>query len=491
MGISDYFRAISVYSVKSRQSYASPTESLMQAISIDIPHQELIEVLDRISDGCFAVDHQWQITFVNRSLERTLGIQRQEVLYRNLWEVYPYLKASEFERQCSSALNNRVPTRFEHYSLKHQRWFEVTAHPSTTGLSVLMRDITERKQIEDELHMLSLVAKETENAVIMLSPDSKITWANAAFTRMTGYSFEEALGQKPSILLGGRDTSSDVLRYINEQQQKYLPAKTEVLNYRKNGEPFWSELYLQPVFDESGRLKQYFSIRKEITHRKRLESELANQQKKIAAAVLNAQEAERAEIGRELHDNVNQVLTTVKLYQELLLCGSDNLDSLATRSMHLLQQSINEIRSLSKRLSAPSLGNIKLTDSVKELVESMAAARRFKLTLDTEAITGLHTSEQLHLAVYRILQEHLTNIARHAGASVVRIAFTCKDGFLTLAIQDNGSGFDPMQKNSGTGLANMRMRAEHLDGILAINSAPGEGCSLIASFPFEEILTDT
>lgn len=459
----------------------------MQHTAINKHHQNLVEVLDRIADGCFAVDHQWQVTFVNCSLERTLNIRREDVLYRNLWELYPHLRATEFERQFRNAVTTGIPAVFEHYSYNHQRWFEVTAHPSATGLSVLLRDITERKHLDEELHFLSMVAKETENAVIMMSPESRITWVNAAFTRMTGYSSEEVMGKQPGTFLPGRDTNPEVLRFINEQQQKNLPVKTEILCYRKNGEPFWSELYIQPVFDASGRLRQYFSIRKEITQRKQLESELASHQKKITAAVLNAQEAERAAVSRELHDNVNQVLTTVKLYQELLLSGNGNPQTLATRSIHLLQQSISEIRSLSRQLSAPSLGNIQLADSVRELVDNFAATRRFSLSLDTDPINGICVSGKLHLAVYRILQEHLTNIARHAMASTVTIGFTCNGSHLSLAVSDNGTGFDPVQKGTGSGLVNIRMRAEHLGGTLTLNSAPGQGCHLLVSFPWPEV----
>ena len=82
--------------MRNEQPCASTVEAHMQQVQTERPQQHLVEVLDRISDGCFAVDHQWQITFVNTSLEQTLTIRRNEVLRRNLWELYPHLKATEF-----------------------------------------------------------------------------------------------------------------------------------------------------------------------------------------------------------------------------------------------------------------------------------------------------------------------------------------------------------------------------------------------------------
>ncbi|HEV7331802.1 MAG TPA: PAS domain S-box protein [Flavisolibacter sp.] len=575
------------------------------------PTPELMAVLDRIPDGFFAVDREWRITHINHWLEIQFSIRREDYLFRDLWTVYPTLHSSVYEEQFRRAVQENVTVKMERFSKTHQCWFELTAHPSVSGLSVFLRDITEskqsqealrqanerfrlaantdaiydwdiasdymywgeglqeifgyttyelqmaqwyvavhpddvcwlgenlkrtlesadaslwkqeyrmrhkeghycyvyergniirdsegravrmvgiihniteRKQAEEELRKLSLVAKETEDAVIMLDPESRITWVNAAFTRMTGYRFEEAIGKMPSVLLNGSDTCAETLAYINAQQQQKLPVQVEILNYKKSGEPFWSDMSMQPLFDRNGNVEQYFSIRKDITERKKLESELTEQQKKITAAVISAQERERAQVGRELHDNVNQVLTTVKLYQELIAAGVGETGVLVEKSIRLLQQSITEIRNLSRRLSAPTLGNIWLKDSVSELLSNVEATHRFVLIQDTADLDELEVAEALHLAVYRILQEQLTNILKYAGASVVTVRITVEGRKLVLTVTDNGSGFDTGQKRSGTGITNMRMRAESLGGEFAINSDQGKGCELRVTLPLE------
>ena len=202
----------------------------------------------------------------------------------------------------------------------------------------------------------------------------------------------------------------------------------------------------------------------------------------ITAAVIKAQEKERAEVGQELHDNVNQVLTTVKLYTELCMSNNENSADLLKKSSELLQFCINEIRILSRQLSAPSLGQIRMKDSIKELVETIAATGKTDIKLDTKDILDLEVNEELHLAIYRILQEHLTNILKHADASLVKIIINLIDDDLFIKVTDNGRGFNVYEKKGGIGIANMMSRAESLGGRLSINSAPGLGCVLIAHF---------
>ena len=179
----------------------------------------------------------------------------------------------------------------------------------------------------------------------------------------------------------------------------------------------------------------------------------------------------------------NQVLTTVKLYQELCLSGIGSSEELITKSIQLLQESINEIRSLSKRLSAPTLGKIKLKDSLNELVDAIAATNRIQIEVDTSQIDNLDVGQDVHLALYRIMQEHLTNILKHASAEQVFITMTLEEGELVLKIMDDGKGFDIRQKRNGIGISNMTTRAESVQGRLVVNSAPGMGCVLMAYIP--------
>jgi signal transduction histidine kinase len=148
-----------------------------------------------------------------------------------------------------------------------------------------------------------------------------------------------------------------------------------------------------------------------------------------------------------------------------------------------LQSCINEIRSISKRLSAPTLGKITLKESIKELVDSINMTRRLQISYDISGLNKLPVPEDVHLAIYRIIQEQLNNIIKHADASKVSIELHNTEEGMLLQIEDDGKGFDPREKRKGIGITNMETRTENIHGKLALISAPGKGCILKARFP--------
>lgn len=449
-------------------------------------NQEMAKILDHMPDGFFTLDIEWRITYGNPKAEQIVGRKLEEVYLKTVWECFPSTRETVFETQYRKAMEEQTPVHFEaFYGKPLYKWLEVNVYPTANGLYVYFRDITERKETEEELRKLSVIAEETINAVVVSDPNRRIVWINRACEKLSGYNFNEAVGKLVSEIFDGPLTDGKKISYAESCFKSLQPFHIEVLNYKKNGETYWADVSSQPMFDEKGKLKYYFSISTDITSRKKLEEELQLQRKRTTAAVIAAQEKERALVGQELHDNVNQVLTTVKLYTELCRDGIGNSTEIMDKSIKLLQDSINEVRSLSKRLSAPSLGDIKLTESVRELVAAVKETNKLMVTLDVNGLEGVDVNQDVHLALYRILQEHLTNVLKHSEASRVDVNIEAKKGVLSLKVSDNGIGFDLQQKSSGIGISNMISRSENLKGTLVIKSAPGMGCELQVSFPLE------
>jgi len=452
---------------------------------IEQQNKQMISILERMNQGFFSLDRNFTVHYWNRQAEEIIGVSREEVLGKVLLNWYCKEAQELYASMYQEVIVSQMPFHSEHICPQNGKWVEVSIYPADEGFSVFFRDIDRRKRAEQEMLRLSLLAKKTSNGVVVVEPDSKISWVNEAYLSITGYSIDEVLGKKNSQLLPGPETSTSTLDAIGRAFQSGSAFKYELLTYTSNKESKWLEIDGQPLKDANGEVLRYFVIHTDITERKELELALQEQQKKVNAAVIATQERERTQVGRELHDNVNQVLTSVKLYQELCLSGIGNQQELIRKSAVLLQESINEIRSLSKRLSAPTLGSIKLKDSVKELVDTIAATNRFEISLDTEVVEELDVAEDLHLALYRILQEHFTNILKYANASEVHVTFDIIDNNLTMKVTDNGVGFSPRQKSNGIGITNMKTRAESMNGNLHIDSAPGKGCILTAVFPME------
>lgn len=136
------------------------------------------------------------------------------------------------------------------------------------------QDITRQKEINTELEKLSKIARETQNGVVITDKNQRIEWINEAFERISGYTLEEVKGRKPGDFLQGKDTDSAQRAYIRSQLRKRVNFETELINYNKKGEPYWTHLQVQPIFDENGNLQQYFSIQTDITAQKKADEAL-------------------------------------------------------------------------------------------------------------------------------------------------------------------------------------------------------------------------
>ena len=220
----------------------------------------------------------------------------------------------------------------------------------------------------------------------------------------------------------------------------------------------------------------------DLTERRKLEQQLTDEkiakQKQLTQATIEGQERERSEISKELHDNINQILVTIKLYLGLALEDCTLKDDLIRRSSEKIMYCIDEIRRLSKSLAPPSLNEYGLVEALTDLIENIRLTKTFhinlKVKLDSiDQFTGLQ-----HLYIYRIIQEQLNNIIKHANAKNVIVELTENYECIELIIQDDGKGFNPKEKTGGIGLTNIQNRAELLNGTLEIISAPNEGCVL-------------
>lgn len=447
--------------------------------------QMLESILERVHDGFVAMDPDYRVTYWNREAEILLRTPREAVMHKMVWDCFPEEAANLFKPHYERAMQTQQPVHFETYLSLVNAFFEVNAYPSPEGLSVFFRDITHRKETEEELRRLSLVARQTDNIIAISDINRRVIWVNDAFTRITGYSFEEAVGRPIGAIFDGPATDPETIAFVNKKVEQCEPFRVEALNYKKNGETYWAEIVCQPVFDESGKLVHFFSMATDITERKKLQQVLDREQEQrqqmITTAAVKVQEQERSQVSRELHDNVNQVLTTVKLYQELCRDGIGDSNELINKSIGLLQDAINEIRSLSKRLSAPSLSRLKLRESVTELIDSIGITDKLEIELDASGIEELDVNQDVHLTIYRILQEHFTNILKHSEATKVWVKLDIVQGTLVCWVRDNGKGFDLNQKRSGIGIGNMATRAESVKGQLSIKSEPGMGCELDVS----------
>lgn len=239
-----------------------------------------------------------------------------------------------------------------------------------------------------------------------------------------------------------------------------------------------------------GKPLRMIGAAQDISERKRLEQELLHheleKQKAINQATVDSQEQERTEIGKELHDNVNQVLTTTKLYLDLALSNAELKDDLIKKSNKNIITVINEIRQLSRSLMDPSIEDLGLTDSINDLIENINLTRKIHVTLKADRKIEPFLDKNHKLTIFRIIQEALNNCIRHAKAAHVLILLRYWRDHAELTIEDDGIGFDPSLVKKGAGLKNIQNRIYLVNGTYAIESAPKKGCRIIINFPLNK-----
>lgn len=297
-------------------------------------------------------------------------------------------------------------------------------------------------------------------------------------------------GHNPDSFYFAKDAIKGIPTWFSYRKLKDYPIIATVGSSEANIlERYYDgrERYLMPRIITS-ILCVLFSISVAIVliHRKKMSERLVQEEKRyqrlLTQQVIAAQEKERAYIGRELHDNVNQVLTTVKLYLETALHKEEERDHFLNRSIQLVNGSIHEIRNLSHQLSAPTLGTGSLVDSINALIEMVVSSTDLVIEFDHSSYCEPEGMNQ-KLALYRIVQEQLNNVIKHAAATKVWVLLRQSGTTIILSVKDNGKGFNRCEKQNGIGLNNITTRVKAFDGNVYIDSALQKGCTVKVVLP--------
>ena len=239
---------------------------------------------------------------------------------------------------------------------------------------------------------------------------------------------------------------------------------------------------------EDGKLSRVIGSMQDMTDRKKLEAQLLHEQvqkqKVVNQAIIQAQEKERNRISGELHDNVNQLLMSAKLHICVAKTKSEGETELLDKANQYLLMAVEEIRSLSKKLNTTVITSIGLLKSIADIGSTMMLLKNIQLHtyISEETVAKMSTDQQM--MVYRILQEQSNNILKYADTNEAIISLKQVHNNFELIISDNGQGFDKNEeKANGIGFINIFNRVDAYNGKAEIITSPGNGCTLVITFP--------
>ncbi|WP_290795812.1 PAS domain S-box protein [Flavihumibacter sp. UBA7668] len=477
-GISAYFKNID--------------ERKMAAVQLEKAHQEKIDILESIGDAFFYVNKDWVITYCNKETERILGKKRVDLIGKNLWEEYPEAVDTAIYHQYHRALETKEHLTFEEFYKPMQIWLELTVYPSPNGLSVNFKDITQRKEADLQLKQsnerFEKVTEATHDAIWDWNIIENTLYWGAGFKILFGYQIEKIT---PTLESWSNHIHPEDQEWVLESIYGALD-KVDQSNwvaeyrYQKSDGSFADVIDRGVVIrDEKGKPIRMVGAMNDVTEKKQLSIQLDRErlikQQEITDAVITAEENERQEIGRELHDNIQQILVSSRLF--LTMVEEKDISktgySYLQETNKLIMSAIEEIRKLSHSMITPFVEKTTLKEAIDKLVINTAGATGLQIKLDIRGLDETKLSEKLRLTTYRIIQEQFNNILKYAKASTVLLKLVQEQEQLVLKIMDDGIGVDLSKKTTGIGLMNIKTRASLFDGEVVLHSEPGNGFELL------------
>ena len=451
------------------------------------------------------------IVDVNTVFCELTGYSREELLKMNVRQFDALLTFDEIKLNLQTAMDSGI----SHFETKNRRKdgtiLDVEVNLTKIEIEGKLyfasfgRDITPRKEAERKL-------KENEKKLSSAAQIARLAyWEYDVASRMFTFNdqfydiFKLTVGE-----IGGYQITA--MRYeelfiypddkdlVRNETVKAIKSSDSNYNYRFEYRILLSEGIIGHVAvhyfitqDASGKTIKVFGTIQDISDHKKaavalleMEQKMLNQkvqdQKQITRAILSAQEKERNRIGQEIHDNVCQILTGAKLH---LIRTSKQTGQELDYPIDLIVTSIDELRSLSTENVTP-LKDLGLQELIHSLIDNLAHTSTIKIDFSYN-IDSCDIDEDLKLNIYRIIQEQLTNIVKHADASSANIALQANNYTINLVITDDGKGFDASQKRPGIGISNIINRVECFNGKINIDSAPGKGCIMRIEYPCKDL----
>jgi len=344
------------------------------------------------------------------------------------------------------------------------------------------RSTVRGKIVEEARLRLATIVESSDDAIISKNLDAIITSWNAGAQRIFGYSEKDVVGQPITILITPelRAEESSILETLKrgERVDHY-----ETIRVTKAGRRVNVSLCISPIRNASGKVIGYSKIARDITERKLAEQALADMTRKL----IEAKEQERARIGRELHDNINQRLAMVGVGLEQL---QDNPSEVQRRVQLLRQEMLeisSEVQALSHELHSSKLEYLGGVGGIRSWCKEFSERQRIEIDFRSDVSSALPS--EIGLCLFRVLQEALHNAVKYSGVKRIQVQMAERPNEVHLAVIDSGRGFDVelATQGRGLGLMSMQERVKLVNGKFLVESKPMEGTRIQASLPLREL----
>ncbi|MEW6766276.1 MAG: PAS domain S-box protein [Pseudomonadota bacterium] len=464
--------------------------------------REFRTLAENLPDTVIRYDMQARKTYVNPGLPRLTGRPSRELIGETPTETA--VPAKDFMVSYEAHLKDTLATGTPHEIELEVRTSEDTSlmynvrflaerdeGGHITGALMIARDITEQKRMKDALatreREFRTLAENIPDNIIRYNLEGRATYINPHLLRETGTPIDALLGKTPVEFINDAQSRryQDALERVIHSGR---PENMEICVPLPSGKLRTHQVNFVAERRANGEIRGAIAIGRDITPLKETERQLAESHEQLRELIAQreaAREEERRRVAREIHDELGQTLTALKLGLSTLKLSFDtNHSGLATRLddlRSLADRSIQVVRNVAASLRPAAL-DMGIGPALEWLADEFERHTGIRCTLDLHPPERASPDDTCALTLFRLAQEALTNTARHAEASRAWITLTHRNGCCQLEVRDDGKGFDPSAVGKKRfGLVGMRERVHSLGGTLTVDSAPNRGVRILAS----------
>lgn len=510
-------------------------------------YETFLSLIENAPFGVYLIDSDFRLTRVSAAAQKVfatvkplLGRDFAEVL-RIIWpEPFATEAINLFKRALTTGEPYReldtVEKRADIEQVEAYDWVikRITMPDGRYGVVCYFYDLTERQGIEQRLRaseerLRKLSESFTDYAIFTTDVKASILTWNVGAEKIFGYTAKEIVGKNAEILFTPEDRTANAPQLEMATAEKTGRAVDERWHVRKDYSRFYAHGVTAPLLD-NGVLIGYAKIARDLTEMKQAQEELRRQHEELEAIIagrtqelaevnetlleqmeqrriieeeriallqkiVTTQEDERRRIARDMHDSLGQQLTALRL--KLASMKSDiykgiRIDSELENLQELGKRIDSEVNFLVWELRPSALDDLGLVAAIENYVREWSRHYGVNAEFHASRLGRVRQDDTVEINLYRIAQEALNNVQKHAGAKNANVVLEARDGKIVLVIEDDGKGFDPTEiklgreAEGGLGLVGMRERAAIIGGTVEIESGPGNGTTVFVRVPIKK-----
>ena len=476
--------------------------------NLKIEKEKYQNIIANMNLGLLEVDKNGDILLANQSFCEMSRYELEELKGKNATnlllteESQELMKSKDAIRQSGKTDSYEVKVidknqRKRHWLISGAPNYDINGNViGTIGIHL---DITDQKEQEEQLYLLSLIAEKNINAVVISDADGKIEWANTSFLSMSGYSIEEVIGKKPGHFLQGADTNPETVSYLKDKIFKGLPFNCEIINYSKNGNKYWVNINGQALYNKNGEVIKYFAIEEDISQRK--ESEVQREFLVDSLAKSNKELEDYASIvSHDLKSPLRSIHSLISWIKE------DNDKEFNTQTLQYLSMVENKVEKMDHLIDGiltyakidkvnKVVENVNTQEIVQNIINIIHIPSHIKVSIKNPLPTIKADRFRIQQLFQNLISNAVNYVDKPTGAVQIDCIETPKD--YLFSIKDNGPGIakenqekifkifqslETTDKSTGLGLSIVKKIVETYNGEIWIESKMGKGTTFFIKF---------